>query len=257
MSEQEPTVSEQRTLGRGGPPDPVPQRATPRGRDPEAQIAPPAPEEFSDILALVEVVPVVTGAVETVRLRPDRPSDEEVWERAKGSPKVKRALGNKRFERMGLSIPEPKEGDPANRAVYVVYRYDDQTALDIEVDLTSVEVVDVREVDYEPALTASEERRAIAEARRNPVIAALPKINDLEPRVLGSQSQPEEERRQMEPRGPRQAQVAFFANEERLPRAVAVVDLATDRVVKAHRMDEIIVDLDGDTEEGTDSREER
>lgn len=199
---------------------PQQERETPRGD--RVDLPPPLQE-------MGYLDPVLTP-ITPEALSEERP-DPQLLEQLAG-----RILEGRQYAIMGFSLGDNKAQEEGSRGegTLVVFRYDDLTTLELRVDLSAEEVLDVAEMrGYQPELSDAELERAVALAWEHEAIRAREDLQLLTPQTIGWLPGEGDE---IEPG--RFVQVSFLAPYERLPRTAVLVELTRGEVVRSDLMRE-------------------
>jgi hypothetical protein len=149
---------------------------------------------------------------------------------ALASARVKRLLATKRYVAIGASLRERRDvsKDKAFSLVYVFYNYTDNLTVEATLDRHAKAVASVAESRYQPPPIREEIDQVIALARRDSRLAERLTDEFEAGAIVVSPVDPEDPNY-----GHRQFDVRFFCPTDRLPSYMALVDLSTERVLKA------------------------
>jgi hypothetical protein len=150
--------------------------------------------------------------------------------------RVQRLLGEGRYSVIGVSLRDDnKERREPPRAVLVAYRYEEERAVEVWLDVGGrgdVTVAEVLEVDYQPPPSEEEIERAIEIARGGGAAEGLE--DDFEATaILASDVEPGDRHH-----GRRRFAVGFGPPDERMPRIRALVDLGAEAVLALYASEE-------------------
>jgi hypothetical protein len=151
--------------------------------------------------------------------------------------RVQRLLGEGRHSVIGVSLrADDKERHEPPRAVLVAYRYDEEQAVEVWLDVGGrgdVSVADVVEVDYQPPPSDEEIERAVEIARGGRGVAERLEDDFEATAILASDVEPGDRHH-----GRRRFAVGFGPPDERMPRVRALVDLGADAVLAVYASEE-------------------
>jgi hypothetical protein len=158
-------------------------------------------------------------------------------ETALADERVQRLLGEGRHSVIGVSLrTDDKERREPLRAVLLAYRYDEEQALEVWLDVGDggdITVADLVEVDYQPPPSDEELERAIEIARRGRGVRERLEDGFEATAILTSDVEPGDRHH-----GRRRFAVGFGPPDERMPRIRVLVDLGAETVLAAHVSDE-------------------
>lgn len=202
------------------PPRLVRHRELPPVIEPPLQDLPPLPPAPAGDLALFP------GGPGRYRLTPELA--RRARETAMSDAEVRRRLEGKRHMPVGCSLIEHSERPEAADLLFLVYDYDRNVTLEVQLDPDARRVRRIDEVRCQPAPTEEEIARAAALACQDPRLA--PHLqSDFEVTALVVSP--------VDPHHPRachrQLDLRFGYPEERLPRCQALVDLSAGQVLDA------------------------
>jgi hypothetical protein len=138
---------------------------------------------------------------------------------------VKKHLAGVRFEWIGVSVLDEKEGEETMLAI--LYSYASNRAIEVRLGREGEEIQDVSVHAYQPPPTEEEIRQAVELARSHPRLTEEVGDDLVGTAILVSPSDPESPSFNH-----RQFDVRFGCPSERLPRFAAMVDLSREAVVR-------------------------
>jgi hypothetical protein len=151
--------------------------------------------------------------------------------------RVQRLLGEGRYSVIGVSLRvDDKERREPPRAVLVAYRYEEERAVEVWLDVGGhgdVTVAEVLEVDYQPPPSDEEIERAIEIARGGRGVAERLEDDFEATAILASDVEPGDRHH-----GRRRFAVGFGPPDERMPRIRALVDLGAETVLALYVSEE-------------------
>jgi hypothetical protein len=184
----------------------------------------------------------IEGEAELVTVeRGDVAEQEELLELARkvalADERVQRLLGKARHSVIGVSLrADDKERREPVRAVLVAYRYDEERAVEVWLDVGGrgdATVAEVVEVDYQPPPSDEEIERAIELARKGRGVAERLEEEFEATAILTSDVEPGDRHH-----GRRRFAVGFGPPDERMPRIRALVDLGAEAVLAVYASEE-------------------
>jgi hypothetical protein len=187
------------------------------------QRVPPEPEGIS------EWAPVASDPVDSATASAMAPEQfARAAEVALANDQVAGALGQGAHQVIGTSTVPRGDKDAAEYALlFVAYSYSENRAVEVLLDPGSLEVLDVRTAESQPAPVDEEIERAVALARGDGRLEQH--VADLRGvALLAAPSDPLDARANH-----RCFDVRFGEEDERLPRYWALVDLSADEVLRA------------------------